>query len=84
MQDIAQVLYEHSQKNLVPAYLVGTEYDRCAEIVERHEAALRQLIPEEGQTRWEKYLDECTLLAGIEREAHFLAGLSLGQQLSRL
>lgn len=78
------MLYEHSQKNLVPAYLVGTEYDGCSEIVKRHEAALRQLLPEEGQERWEKYMDECALLAFIEHEAYFRAGLSLGQQLSRL
>lgn len=85
MISLEQVLLEYAQEKVVPAYLVGTEYQCSATVMEQLETTLRQMLPEEGQQKkLEDYLTERMLLESMDQEAHFRAGLRIGILLSKL
>jgi len=85
MTHLEQILLAYAQEKVVPAYLVVTEYQCSAAVMEQLETTLRQMLLEEGQQKkLEDYLTERMLLEGMEQEAHFRAGLRIGILLSKL
>lgn len=82
MTHLERILLAYAQEKVVPAYLVGTEYQRSAAAVEQQEMTLQQMLTKDGQQRLEGYLTERMLLDSMEQEAHFRAGLRIGILLS--
>ena len=85
MNSLIRHIVEYAEQNRMPAYLAGNEQYRESERASQKQLEkIRQMLPEEGQQRLEDLLSERKLMHSTELEAMCLAGISIGQELSRL
>ena len=69
----------------MPAYLLKDEtYEESEAMAQKQIEILRQQLPESEKRRFETLLSEMSTVHDAELEAMCLAGISIGQELSRL
>ena len=85
MTDLLQLLCGYARDRRLPAYLAEIpQYQEIKSMARQNCDALRRLLSEEGRLRLENCAGEEEFLRGLELDAMFRAGLTMGLELSRL
>ncbi len=85
MNSLLQTLYTYTYENRM---MYTTEdrlqYNESCRIAEQARKELLDMLPEEGQQRFEEFLEEEVTKQLLELETMFRAGLAIGLELSHL
>lgn len=85
MTELMQTLYQYGAKARISCGLDDYEqYCESEKSTERNLQALRELLTPEALQKLENYLGDQNTLHDLALEAMFRAGLSIGQELSRV
>ena len=85
MTELMRELYRYGSKARITCGLEDYEqYRESQKCLERNLQALRDLLTPEALQKLENYLAEQQVLNGLDQEAAFCAGFSIGQELSRV
>ena len=85
MPTLLEALYTYAQKNRT-AYTLedGAQIKESGDMSDRARKELLSMLPEKGRETLLNYISEEELIQGLELEAAFRAGLSIGLELSPL
>lgn len=85
MNELIRILYDYAFERQMHNYLDDqTQYHESDVMSDRQYSVLQKLLTAEGRQHLEDYIGETRTMHTLELEAMFHAGLSLGQELSRL
>ena len=85
MNELINLLAKYAEQYRMPTYLIENErYWDSERVSKKQIETIRQMLPEEGQERLQNLLSELELIQDEKLEAMCLAGISIGQALSRL
>ena len=85
MTELIRILYDYAFERQMTYYLDDlTQYHESDVMTDRQYAGLQKLLDEAGRQQLEDYIDDTRTKYSMELEAMFRAGLSIGQELSRV
>lgn len=85
MPELIRILYDYAFEHQMEFYLDDrAKFCDCEAMLEYQYAALQKQLSEAGLQNLENYTDDMRGKHSMELEAMFRAGLSIGQELSRL
>ena len=85
MNQIIEAITNYAKYIRMPAYLLKDEaYEASETMAQKQIEILKHQLPETEKQRFENILAEMSLMHKAEIEAMCLAGISIGQELSRL
>ena len=85
MTELIRILYDYAFERQMNFYLDDlAQFRDCEAMIERQYAELQKQLGEAGLQKMEDYIDDTRTKYSMELEAMFRAGLSIGQELSRV